>query len=263
MPALIIPEQSSHWYSQRGEPRYEATLREARKENLLPSPTTIIGLLRSEGLEAWKQEQTLLSALTLPRMPGEDDSAFAKRAVADSKSATRSAAELGTQVHHGVESILQGRSWDVNIPQLSRFYSWAEENIAGHDWCERVLVSLDLGVAGKADALVRFKGEAAETVGTDGPILVDWKTQRMPKNKKHIYTPRFYDKWILQLSFYAYCEMVPPPVASVVINTAQPMAPVVKRWPDDERDEAFEAFRNITAVWRWLKNYTPKIQVAA
>ena len=260
MSTLIVPEQSSHWYSQSGEPRYGATLREARKEQLLPSPTTILGLtVKSPGLETWKQEQLLISALSLPRNMGEDDGDFAKRVIADSKVATKSAAELGTRVHDGIESILSRKPFDKGIPQLALFSSWAEDNIESHDWSERVQVNLSIGVAGRADALVRFKGDAAKLVGT-GPVLVDWKTQKMKKNAKGLYVPAFYEKWILQLAFYSYCELVPPPVVSVVINTSEANPPVIKLWSNEERDAAWNAFQSAAELWFYLKSYQPKVE---
>ena len=260
MSSIILPEQSSHWYSQDGAPQHGATLRDARKLNLLPSPTTILSTtVKSAGLETWKQEQLLISAFSLPREPGEDDNDFAKRVVADSKVATKSAAELGTRVHDGVESILTGKPYDKSIPQLVVFEEWAKDNIDSHEWTERVQVNLDVAVAGRADALVTFKGNAAEVAGSD-PVLVDWKTQKMKINRKGAYVPAYYDKWILQLAFYSYCEMVPPPCVSVVINTMEAQPPLLKLWTNEERDAAWAAFQNAAELWFYLKNYKPKIE---
>jgi hypothetical protein len=190
---------------------------------------------------------------------GEDDADFARRVIADSRVATKSAAELGTRVHDGIESILSRKPFDKGIPQLALFSSWAEDNIDSHDWTERVQVSLDIGVAGRADALVRFKGEAASVVGTD-PVLVDWKTQKMKQRKDGAYTPAFYEKWVLQLAFYAHCELVPPSVVSVVINTMEAQPPLLKLWPDEERDAAWEAFQSAAKLWFYLKKYQPKVE---
>ena len=70
---LIKPQANSgHWYSKDGSPRYTiegktgvraTTLRDARKHDLVPSVTTILNLLAKPGLDNWKQEQVLLSAL--------------------------------------------------------------------------------------------------------------------------------------------------------------------------------------------------------
>ena len=85
MSALVKAEQSSHWYTQDGKPFYEienksapgtmrrVTLRDARKLNLVPSVTTITGVISKPQLEAWKIEQAILASLTLPRTPKESD----------------------------------------------------------------------------------------------------------------------------------------------------------------------------------------------
>ena len=73
--------QGQHWYDRDGTPRYEvrakdgsmrpATLRDARKFGWYPGVTSIIKCAAAPGLERWKAEQTILSALTLPRSEGE------------------------------------------------------------------------------------------------------------------------------------------------------------------------------------------------
>ena len=85
---LINREASSHWYLSSGEPYHEVvradgngmrpvTLRDARKVNALPSVTNILSVLAKPGLDAWKQEQAILAALTLPQQDGESLDAFA------------------------------------------------------------------------------------------------------------------------------------------------------------------------------------------
>ena len=59
--------ESGHWYTQEGEPMYtiigangkerNTTLRDAKKENLVPSVTTILGMIAKPSLENWKINQ--------------------------------------------------------------------------------------------------------------------------------------------------------------------------------------------------------------
>ena len=87
--------ESVHWYRKDGAPQYTVkakdgsdrptTLRDARKMSLVPSVTTILKIAAKPGLEAWKQEQMLLAALTLPRLDGESEKDMVARIVADSK----------------------------------------------------------------------------------------------------------------------------------------------------------------------------------
>ena len=257
---FVKPQGGDHWYTNDGTPRYDATLREARKENLFPSPTTVLGIIHAAGLERWKLNQTVKAAIALPRGAAEDESAYEARIMERSETLRRSAAELGTKVHHGIERMISWRLWDESCPILNAFHDWAVDNIRGHDWCEKVLVNHKLGVAGKADALVYFKGKAAELVG-DAPVLVDWKTQgmKLSKAKKPVYKPNYYSKWIMQLAFYASCEMKPPRVVSVAINTTEPQEPFLKLWTEEEQAAAFAAFKNALALWQYEKNYRPEL----
>ena len=91
---LIQRESPSHWYLPDGTPYHEVvradgngtravTLRDARKVNALPSVTNILGILAKPALDAWKQEQAILAALTLPKRDDEPLDAFARRVVDD------------------------------------------------------------------------------------------------------------------------------------------------------------------------------------
>lgn len=105
--------ESGHWYCLDGTPCYTikgangkerpTTLRDARKLGLLPSVTGIIALAAKPGLEKWKREQTLLSALTLPRVEGETDASFMARVEEDSKEQAKRAAEKGEEVHAAID----------------------------------------------------------------------------------------------------------------------------------------------------------------
>ena len=110
--------ESVHWYRQDGKPQYTVkakdgtnrptTLRDARKLDLVPSVTTILKVASKPGLEAWKLEQMLMSALTLPRAPGETEKELISRIEADSKETGKRAAERGTRIHESIEKWFSG-----------------------------------------------------------------------------------------------------------------------------------------------------------
>jgi len=260
MTIFVKPDGGGHWYTADGVPQYEATLREARKENLYPSPTSILNIMHSSGLERWKLNQTISAAIELPRGAAEAEEAYGSRIAERADALRNQAAELGTLVHDGIEKMISGRLYDEGHPVLAKFSEWSAQNIKAHEWTERVLVNHKLGVAGKADAMVYFKGKAAEITG-DKPCLVDWKTQRMKMSraKKPVYKPVYYDKWVMQLAFYASCEMTPPPIVSVAINTSEPEEPYVKLWSLKEREEAMAAFEAALRLWQYEKNYKPEL----
>ena len=67
--------ESGHWYSLEGEPMYtiigangkerNTTLRDAKSIGLVPSVTTILGMVAKPALENWKITQAIKSAATL------------------------------------------------------------------------------------------------------------------------------------------------------------------------------------------------------
>ncbi len=71
-----VDSESGHWYAADGSPAYRiigkngkernTTVKDARERNLVPSVTTVLGLVAKPGLNTWLQQQVLLAALTLP-----------------------------------------------------------------------------------------------------------------------------------------------------------------------------------------------------
>ena len=135
---LIVPrESSSHWYFPDGTPLHQVpradgkgdrptSLRDARKLGLFPSVTNVLSILAKPGLEAWKIEQGILAALTLPRNEDEPLDDFAKRVVADMSSEVGRAADLGSAVHAAIEGYAQGR-WLPEDQEVARLFQPARE----------------------------------------------------------------------------------------------------------------------------------------
>src|SRR5512137_513286 len=109
----LFSADRAHWYQRDGVPLHTVpsakgearatTLGDARKLGLLPSVTNILGVIAKPELTAWLQEQAVVAALTLPRLDGEAEDAFAKRVVADALSTRDGAADFGSAFHHGAE----------------------------------------------------------------------------------------------------------------------------------------------------------------
>lgn len=117
-----VATETGHWYTKDGAPAYtivgangkvrNTTLRDAKKLNLVPSVTTIIRCAAAPGLERWKQEQVLLSALTMPRREGEDEQSYMGRILEDSKAQGKAAAEEGENIHGAVERHYKGQQYN-------------------------------------------------------------------------------------------------------------------------------------------------------
>lgn len=182
---MIIKErqsESGHWYSREGQPAYTiigkngktrgTTLRDARTNNLVPSVTTIIGVAAKPGLDTWKQQQVLLSALTLPRQEGESEQSWLERVMMDSKQTGRIAADRGTNIHATIQAYFEG----ALIPEAMPICKPVDEAITAHFgaqlWLPELSFAHKSGFGGKSDLIAKSDYQH----NFDG-IVVDIKTK--------------------------------------------------------------------------------------
>lgn len=259
---LVKPDQSAHWYTKDGKPMYtvskkdgtprNTTLADARKMDLVPSVTSILGVIAKPALDAWKQEQAILSALTLPRNPDESDQDFARRVVADSKEQIGVAADLGSQVHAYVEELLAGGNPEA-VKGVEASCEAVKRWIAEH---------VELGGMIEAPFAISGYGGRIDFVGqVDGELtVIDWKSQSVKPGKE----PNYYETWELQLCAYAHAWELLAPIGetfevkrrlSVVIST-NPDNPGVwyKEWDEDRMPE----FRAALTLWKWQNGFDPE-----
>jgi len=268
---LIQRESASHWYLPDGTPYHDVpradgngtrsvTLRDARKVNALPSVTNILNVLSKPGLDAWKQEQAIMAALTLPKRDDESLDAFARRVVTDMSEQVRSAADLGSAVHAAIEVYLQTGESPEN-PDILRLFEpvklWIDEHIERIGLVETVAVHSEFGYAGRIDLVAKLKSTGTWAV-------IDFKTQKMKPDKKGVFKAAFYETWPLQLMAYfralnhaGECSRRLEDIASVVINSVEPTPVQVKIWPRDEHEPFWQAFHCARELWCFTKGYRP------
>ena len=255
-----------HWYTKDGQSRYDADLRTARKEGLLPSVTTIDKIIANEGLEQWKINQVIMSALTLPRestlyddgwLDDESDAEYINRIKADSMEQARKAARMGTVLHHLAERyasnkdlFFAGRRQDV-WACFAPVKKWINNNIVKNpDYCETVLVGN--GYAGKAD----YNGYTAY-FDNEAKILLDYKSTFLTpddiKKDGNIKKSKIYPSWGRQLSSLnkvANADIV----MSVIISTNPEFTGVwIYEWSSEELAEAWIQFESAVKIYRSLK----------
>jgi hypothetical protein len=256
MAALIATAktESSHYYLASGESCH-GDLRSARKVGAFPSVTTILGAAgpSKQGLMNWKEEQAILSALSLPRNDGEADSDFAKRVVLDSRKEVEAAALRGTHIHSLAEMI-------INRQELGELIKGYEEHYAGlKEWreccvtkvhaSESVLVNEAEGYAGRVDLIADIHGKIE---------VVDFKTRKFKKDAKNISKASGYETDLLQLSAYAYAFTDDGMACrNILIDPVTGQLQDI-RYTAEQVAQAFEAFTSICKVWRWLKKYDPR-----
>jgi len=263
MTRLFIPSQASHWYSKDGIPVHQVpnkskpgqmrqtTLRDGKSLGLLPSVTSVVkAVLAKPQLESWKQEQAVLAALTLPRLPDENDTDFAKRVVMDAESIAENAANKGTKIHNAIERYLMTgeKCLDLDVAHLVEpFYDWANENITNVIKCEETIVSQD-GYAGRLDLLAEFQGI--------GLAVADFKTRKKTDGKLASYAED-----CIQLAAYSQAlEVYDYAHLSLLINSEEPESPFIKQWSREDVNDHRDVFNHLFSVWCILKKYRPKIK---
>jgi hypothetical protein len=268
---LIVPRESaSHWYFPDGTPLHEVpradgkgqrptSLRDARKLGLFPSVTNVLSILAKPGLDAWKQEQAILAALTLPRTEGETLDDFAKRVLVDMTSEVGRAADRGSAVHAAIEGYAQGR-WLPEDKGVARLFEparqWFDKEVLAVHSVEIATAHLEWGYAGRVDLVATLRS-------TGRPTVIDFKTQKTRRDKDGSFKPILHDTWPLQLEAYRMAlasrdkGLADAAIASVVIGSTDPVPVVVKVWDDADKDGYFRAFLAARDLWVWQKNYCP------
>lgn len=258
---LPTTEQSAHWYDRAGNPVYELpkkdgkgmktpTLADARKLGLVPGITGVCKIVAKPGLERWKQEQLLLSALTTPRQEGESDKDFVRRIMDEAQKPSEEAADLGTEIHKGLEDYLRSGTYSVSHNAIEYFRPVVEKIERGdlvlpgasEGAMLEVSRSHPLGFGGKADYVM-----------PPGPkwddCVIDFKTQATKEGKD----VAVYEDWAMQLAALAEMWGVRNGF-NIVISTTEPgRVEVVDQ--TEKMDSALQAFLNALDLWEWVKGF--------
>lgn len=270
---LVKPESASHFYQciegvwkpcydllkKDGNGMKPFTLREARTSNpqAVPSVTNILTVINKPGLEAWKQEQAILSALTLPRLPDEKLDDFVKRVVKDMEDQSEKAKGFGSEIHSAIELYFKGARHLIPhdiYPYVNPFIDWANEQVGEVIGSEVVCGCEECGYAGRLDLVCVLKDF--------GLSVIDAKTQNVRRNNKGIKQPIFYaDTFPRQLAAYAhtFCphseEKVVPAMVSVIIDSSEPGPVYVKKW--DNYQHHLKMFQHCLELWCDDRDYRP------
>jgi hypothetical protein len=250
-------KESTHWYDQEGLPAYTVigkngkerptTLRDARQMDLVPSVTTIIRVAAAPGLENWKIDQALLSALTLPKNEEESLDNFMRRAKRDAKEQAIQAAAKGTQIHANIEA---GFESGVETDSYLAVRDTLNELFPSNNWVAEDSFCSPLGYGGKIDLY------------SEQGVFVDFKTKENIEGKDP--SKLVYDEHGMQLSAYAQgMEVNSPERVSVFIDRNNPKIVLAHVWDRDTHNKHLEMFRSLLNYWMLSKNYFPAYEMAA
>jgi hypothetical protein len=239
-----------HWYLPDGKPRYTiigangkeraTTLRDARKEGLLPSVTTILNVAAKPMLNTWLQKQAVLAALTLPRADSETDDDYVARVLKDAKEEGMAAANAGTAIHDSIEKYLSGQEVKEHFNIVVAVKDSLNAYFGKQEWiCEKSFAN-SLGFAGKCDLHVAGK------LG----IVCDVKTKEFTDPNK----VEAYEDNLLQLAAYRQGLGIPlARCANIFVSRNVPGLVAIKTWDEEDLKRGWEMFQHLMSYW-YLKN---------
>jgi len=259
---------SSHWYSLDGKPVHTqptkdgegqrpTTLRDARKLMLLPSVTSIIGILDKPQLTRWKMREVAKAAINVPPPQGEEPlERFADRAIEAAMNQVGDAAELGSKIHAAIEDLLRGSAEEPAEelrPYVKPVLQWMRSVGVKVTHSEIVLVNAVHGFAGRVDALFTW-GDGFGKLG-----ILDFKTKKTKPEEK----VEAYDEHTLQLAAYAATHYGAEHLQHVVaanlfISSTEPGRLEVVKHDKEKLVAAYEAFTQMCQIWRFRKGYDPR-----
>lgn len=259
------PSEAGHWYTPSGEPCYEVkardgsmrstTLRDAKKLGLYPSVTGIIRMAAAPGLEIWKQQQVLLSALTLPRLEGEKDEAFCKRVMEDSKEQGRKASERGTAIHAAIQEHFSGGDegeYFEHVAGVRKRLDWWTSDGSGlyPVWEAERSFGHPMGFGGKCDLSWRMAHRAEAAV-------VDFKTKEFGPDDDL----KTWDEHHMQLAAYREGLGLPRARCAIVyVSVTHPGLARLLEIPEEDLRRGWKCFQALLAFWK-AKNKIEALQV--
>lgn len=245
---MIVKEkvqENGHWYTKDGHTAYTTigktgerptTLRDARKLGLLPSVTTINGMLSKAGLDTWKQQQVLLAALTLPRSEGESEQEWLVRVMQDSKATGREAAERGTAIHAVIEEYFEQKYMSNKPPYLDAIDKALIDAFGSQLWLTEKSFGHPLGFGGKCDLM------------SSSGFVVDFKTKETDLDKVDVYFEH-------EMQLAAYREGLGMPTARCAIVFVNALTNQVKliEISQEKLQSGWECFEHLLRVYQ-IKN---------
>ena len=252
----FVASESCHFYDKDGNPQYSviakngesrpSTLRDCRKNNWLPSVTTILNILDKPGLNSWKQNQTIDAALTLPRIEGESADSFKVRVIQDAKEHANQAMNLGTAIHTSLDKAYSGLPYDpeheiyVKSVQEAIFMKYGQQA-----WFAERSFAHKSGYGGKIDL-------ACES------IVIDFKTTAFDAEKARKGQVGGYNEHLMQLAAYAQgLMMFNPTLANVYVSTSVPGLVHIVEYSPDDSCRGISMFDLALRIWQLQKNYKP------
>jgi hypothetical protein len=247
---------AEHWYSRAGEPAYQqitqkgglraTDLRDARKLGLVPSVTTVLGVVAKPQLEKWKRNQSVMAALTLPRQEGESEESLLRRIDTDSDAQAKAAAEEGNRIHDAIEQYFK-EGYPATGPYIAHVRATRAELTRlfpdVSDWVSEKSFAAAEGYGGKVDLHSPSTGIVVDFKGKDGDFT---------DGKKLAYDQHW------QLAAYQRGLILPANVcANLFVSRTHPGKVASHVWSVADIAEGWEVFDAALRLWKALKKFDP------
>lgn len=274
-----MSDSGGHWYLRDGTPSHQVRARDGsmrgfnlrwdRKLKAVPSVTTILGVIAKPALENWKVEQGILSALTLPRIEGEEEQKYLDRVKDDSKRQAIKAAEEGTRIHRAIEAYFDGKNFpDKYIPHIDATLLKLRELFPNvNDWISEKTFAHSSGFGGSCDLHSPSTGICIDYKGKDGDFTevsaYDGKPKKLAWDQHWQLAAyqvglRLVDpfpaqqlpngNWMYPIPDFREC-------ANIFISRTHPGCVASHVWSADEMAQGWGVFEAALTLWKRLRGY--------
>lgn len=249
---------ATHFYHPKTGELIDGNLRDARKVNGLPSPTTVLGILGSPALKYYFRKQMFEATATTPRPEKMTDDEYFDLCCTSADEHGKVARDKGTDFHDLAQAFhLQCMKLgecpkhpfmpisDPLASQFNAYVEWYRQNVRRSLMVEAPVIGQ--GYAGRVDHVCEMmNGEIACT---------DPKTQDNTK-KKGKFT--YYSNWGVQLGAYAGAiKPMPHCLISIAVCSVEESIQVeAYRWP---KEPAYyhNIFLGLLEYWKEDNSYWP------
>jgi hypothetical protein len=234
----------------------QTTVTDARKQNLLPSVTTVFDVISKPFLTEWQIKEALKVAYSRPAYGGENEDEWIAYVREKASQQVGMAADLGTNVHKALENALNGEEW---AQELKHHVLPALDIVRGinikEQVSESITVNSEIGYAGCVDLagwIIDTEG-LADVMPLTVPVIVDFKTKKTKPNEKIEVSETY--PW--QLAAYHVSkfgkgqrELHPMAKAALVFISSTEPGRVETVWFDrSQLSHAWECFKATHKLW--------------
>ena len=238
--------EAGHWYDGEGKPAYTqtvatgkrkgeprpTTMRDARKLGLVPSVTTINGLLDKPALTHWRIREAVNKALAAERGTEyfEDNSA-----------------ERGSQIHAAIEN------W-IEVGEVD------EEYAAYATICKDVftLTGVSTPVSERSFTSPLGYGGAVDLHDVGANVLIDFKTKNLSKEDVEKGKKLAYDEHAMQLAAYRLgLDMPTAKCYNLFLSRTEPDAYILHEWSEEDIKRGERMFLLSFMLWKESKKFDP------